>query len=186
MPMTHNVHFDPLTEKTFDTYIKVGTMAYNQHYRHLWPNGDTYPYIQTSFTRAVLVKEQSNNNTQLFLIKQHTQCVGILKLITDCGLDDYSKEKALYLDKIYIIKQASGKGIGTKTLQFVLLQAMAKNKILIWLAAMQKGSALHFYLKNGFCIHSTTEIKFKQALKAEKPMYILKKKITQLNTQPSR
>jgi GNAT superfamily N-acetyltransferase len=175
--MTQIIHFEPLTEETFDTYIKVGTKAYNQHYRHLWPNGDTYPYIQTSFTHAVLAEEQHNHNTQLFLIKQQTQCVGILKLTTDCALDGYSEEEALYLDKIYIIKEASGKGIGTKTLQFVHLRAKAKNKILVWLAAMQKGPALHFYQKNGYSIHGKTEIRFKQALEAEKPMFILKQKI---------
>jgi ribosomal protein S18 acetylase RimI-like enzyme len=47
----------------------------------------------------------------------------------------------------------------------------------LWLAAMQKGPALNFYKKNGFNIHSTTEIKFKQAIKAEKPMFIMIKKI---------
>ena len=176
--MTHIVYFEPLTEKTFDTYIKVGTKAYNQHYRHLWPNGITDPYIQNSFRQAVLVNEHNDNNTQLFLIKQHSQCVGILKLITDCALDGYSREEALYLDKIYIINEASGKGIGTKTLQFVSSRAKAKKKVMIWLAAMQKGPALRFYQKNGFCIHGKTEIKFKQALEAEKSMYILKKAIT--------
>ena len=172
------IHFEPLTEKAFDTYIRVGTKAYNQHYLHLWPNGDTSPYIKTSFTQTVLKKEHIDSNTQLFLIKQHKECVGILKLILDCAIDQYSREEALYLDKIYIITEASGQGIGTKTLQFVLSRAKARQKTLVWLLAMQKGPALNFYKKNGFDIHGKTEIKFKQAIEAEKPMYILKKKIS--------
>lgn len=171
------VHFEPLSPGTFDTYIKVGTKAYDQHYMHLWPDGDTTPYLQTSFTLAVLNKEFSDINTQLFLIKRNKECVGILKLITNVALDGYSELEALYLDKIYMTKEASGEGIGMKALQFILLRAKAANKKVLWLATMQKGRALNFYKKNGFAIHSITEIKFKQAIEAEKPMFIMVKKI---------
>ncbi|MFT6370047.1 MAG: GNAT superfamily N-acetyltransferase [Maribacter sp.] len=171
------VHLTPLCPETFDTYIKIGTKAYNQHYIHLWPDGDTTPYIQTSFTVAILKKRLRDINTQLFLIHRNKECVGILKLITDAPLKAYSEKEAMYLDKIYITKEASGEGIGTKTLQFILLRAKAAKKSLLWLAAMQKGPALNFYKKNGFTIHSTTEIKFKQVIKVEKPMFIMVKKI---------
>lgn len=176
--MTDLIHFEPLTEKTYDTYIRVGTKAYNQYYLHLWPDGDSSPYILNSFTRAVLKKEDCDDNTQLFLIKKHKKYVGILKLVLDCAIDHYAKEEALYLDKIYIVKETSGQGVGTKTLQFVLLRAKERGKTVVWLAAMQKGPALNFYKKNGFDIHGKTKIKFQQAIEAEKPMYILKKKIT--------
>ncbi|MFT6797138.1 MAG: GNAT superfamily N-acetyltransferase [Maribacter sp.] len=171
------VHFEPLRTETFYSYIKTGTKAYNQHYMHLWPDGDTAPYIQTSFTIAILKKELMDINTQLFLIHRNKECVGILKLITDAPLEAYAEKEAMYLDKIYITKEASGEGIGTKALQFTLLWAKAAEKKVLWLAAMQKGPALNFYKKNGFSIHSTTEIKFKQAIKAEKPMFIMIKKI---------
>ncbi|MFT5736934.1 MAG: GNAT superfamily N-acetyltransferase [Maribacter sp.] len=171
------IHFEPLSPETFDKYIQTGSKAYNQHYMHLWPGGDTTPYIQTSFTETILKKEFRDINTQLFLIHRNKECVGVLKLITDAPLEAYGKKEALYLDKIYITKDASGEGIGTKALQFILLRAKAAEKRVLWLAAMQKGPALNFYKKNGFNIHSTTEIKFKQAIKAEKPMFIMIKKI---------
>lgn len=177
LTMKDIVYFEPLRPETFDTYITIGTKAYNQHYLHLWPHGDTAPYIQTSFTATIVKKEFRDINTQLFLIYRNKECVGILKLITDAPLEAYSKKEALYLDKIYIIKDASGEGIGTKALQFIWLRAKAAEKRVLWLAAMQKGPALNFYKKNGFNIHSTTEIKFKQAIKVEKPMFIMIKRI---------
>jgi GNAT superfamily N-acetyltransferase len=175
--MKEIVHFEPVDPETIDTYIKTRTKAYNQHYRHLWPDGDTTPYIQTSFRVAILKKELSTINIQLFLIHRNKECVGILKLVTDAPLEAYAKKEALYLDKIYITKEASGEGIGTKAIQFIMLRAKAAEKKLIWLATMQKGAALNFYKKNGFLIHGKTEIKFKQAIEAEKPMFIMMKKI---------
>lgn len=177
LTMKDIVHFEPVIEKTFDTYIRVGTKAYNQHYLHLWPNANSFPYINSSFTLAVLKKESADINTQLFLIKRNKEYVGILKLITDLGLDGYSNKEGLYLDKIYLIKEASGMGIGSKTLQFVELRAKKAKKQMVWLATMQKGRALNFYKKNGFHIHGSSEIKFEQAVEAEKSMFIMLKKL---------
>lgn len=175
--MADIVHFEPVSDETFDTYISVGTKAYNEHYLHLWPNADSSPYIKTSFTQAIVKQESEDINTQLFLIKHNQECVGIFKIVIDCELEGYSKKEALYLDKIYITKEASGMGIGTKTLKFIQLRAKEAKKHVVWLAAMQKGPALNFYKKNGFYIHSSIEIKFKQVIEAEKPMFIMKKKL---------
>lgn len=175
--MNDLIYMEPLSPKMFDKYIQVGTKAYNEHYTHLWANADTSPYVQESFTHAVLKEEHSDANTQFFLIKKHGIYVGIVKLIIDCAIDGYSKKEALYLDKIYIIKEAVGQGIGTKTLEFILLRAKEANKKLVWLATMQKGPALNFYKQHGFYVHSTTEVKFEHVLDEEKPMFIMKKKI---------
>lgn len=172
------LHFEPLTKAGYDTYIRIGTKAYNQHYLHLWPNEDSSPYITNSFTLAVLAKEEKNEGTCLFLINRNTECVGILKFTMDKALGELSKEKALYIDKLYIIREASGLGIGTKVLRFVGLRAKALKKSLIWLETMQKGPALHFYIKNGFKLYGTTEIPFPAALEKEKPMFIMTKEIT--------
>lgn len=174
------VHFEPLTQEKYATYITVGTKAYNQHYSHLWPKGDSAPYIQSSFTEEVLLQEEQDTNTRLFLIHHNKKTVGILKISLKKALDSYSREEALYVDKIYIIKEATGKGIGKKVFEFVELRAKELKKRIIWLDTMQKGPALHFYLKNGFKKHSTTEIPFPQAIEEEKPMFIMTKTVSKV------
>lgn len=167
------IHFEPLTPKTYQDYIRVGTRAYDQHYLHLWPNGDSTPYISSSFTMKVLEKEEHNKNTLLYTIRQYDTAVGILKFTLNANLDKYAKEEALYVDKIYILNEYSGKGIGKKALQFVLLRAKEINKRIVWLDTMQKGPALNFYLKNGFEIYDKSEVKLPSVLEAEKHMYIM-------------
>ena len=171
------IHFDPLTQENQETYIRIGIKAYDQHYLHIWPSQDSAPYIQNSFTEEVLKKEEKDANTQLFVINYKQEPVGILKITLDSTLGNYSAETALYVDKIYIIKEATGKGIGKKVLQFISLRAKELNKTVIWLDAMQKGPALDFYLKNGFKKHGETAITFTQAIEAEKPMFIMTKQL---------
>ena len=175
--MKQIVHFEPLTPKTYEEYIEVGAKAYDQHYLHLWPNRNSSPYIFTSFTLEVLKKEEADINTLLYLIKWNGKAVGILKFTLDSSLDSYSKKEALYVDKIYILNEYSGKGIGKKTLRFVQLRARELGKKIIWLDTMQKGPALNFYLKNDFKIYKISQIQLPHVLEAEKDMYIMLKKL---------
>ncbi len=175
--MINSVHFELLVPSLYDEYIEIGTKAYNQHYRHLWPNGETSAYIQSSFTKEVLLKEEQDENTNLYLIQTNGGYAGILKITLHKAITNYNKSEALYLDKIYIQKEFTGLGIGKETLKFVIKQAKNLTKKAVFLEAMQKGPALPFYISNDFKIVATTQIPFANALEEEKPMFVLLKEI---------
>jgi len=175
--MENNIQFTPLKPELYSTYIEIGTKAYNQHYTHLWPNGDTTTYIKNSFTKEVLLHEEEDEDTALYLIKLNSDYVGILKITLHRQLQDYSKADALYLDKIYILNEFSGKGIGSKTLKFVKQIATDHSKKAIFLESMQKGLALPFYLSHSFSIVANTQVPFNNVIEEEKPMYLLRKDI---------
>ena len=172
------LQFEPLTAAKYQTYIEVGTLAYNQHYLHLWPNENSAPYIESSFTKEVLLKEENDNNTILYLIQLNGKVVGIFKITLNCSLDSYTKHEALYVDKIYILNEYVGIGIGKKVLQFAELRGKEFDKQVIWLDTMQKGPALHFYLKNGYKIHGESKVQFATVIPEEKYMWIMVKKLT--------
>lgn len=167
------VSFEPLTRDLFNSYIEVGTKAYDQHYLHLWPEGDSTPYLKRSFTENVLLEEEENCNSDLFVIYVGTDPVGILKLIKNKGIERFSATDALLLDKVYILKEHSGKGIGKVVMQFVVSFARSLMKKVVWLDTMKKGRALNFYLKNGFEILKETRLSLETAIEEEKGMYIL-------------
>ena len=175
--MRNIIHFEPLTPSKHQTYIDVGTRAYNQHYAHLWINENAEPYIKNNFSQEVLQKEENDDNTLLYLIALNKTVVGIFKIILNRAIANYSAKDTLYLDKIYILTAYSGKGIGQKVMQFIGLRAKEMDKKLIWLGSMQKSPALNFYLKNGFEIHSETKVPFAAVKEAESAMYILIKKV---------
>ena len=174
--MKEIVHFEPITPKSYQSYIDVGTRAYNQHYLHLWPNGNSTPYIESSFTLDVLRKEENDNNTILYRIIFEKKVVGVLKITLNAPFGSFSEKEALCVDKIYILNEYSGKGIGKKVIQFALLRAKESDKKVVWLDTMQKGPALEFYLKNGFQIHSESKVIFPTVIKDESLMWVMAKR----------
>ena len=172
-----NMEIKPLTENLFKSYIEVGRKAYDQHYLHLWQNQDSSPYHDISFTREVLEEEATNEAMELFLIDYEGKPAGILKIIKDSPLHNYSGKEALLLEKIYILKKYTGKSIGKEVLHFTEKIAKGLRKKIIWLDTMQNSPALHFYLANGFEIHSETKLHFQNIIEGERPMYQLVKSL---------
>ncbi|MGB5821598.1 MAG: GNAT family N-acetyltransferase [Saonia sp.] len=176
--MKNSIAIIPLTKDTIEVYIRVGKASYTQHYMHLWKNRDPSPYINNSFTLDVLHKEMEDDNIGSFIIQDEEQPVGILKIIKDCSVATFPKEEALLLEKIYILKQYSGKGIGKQIIHFVETYARKLGKRILWLDAMANSPALQFYLKNGFYKAHTIKHPSPEVKKKERLMYVMVKELT--------
>ena len=175
--MSHRVSIKWLTEALYGTYIEVGTKAYIQHYQDLWQNADSTPYLEHSFTEKVLLEEKKDGNTELFVIYADDIAVGILKLVKAKSVGEFTEEEAMLLDKIYLQKEYSRKGIGKEVLNFVVEKAKALNKKVVWLEAMKKGPAVHFYVANGFHVYSEKDHYSKLVIKEKRAMLIMVKAI---------
>ena len=171
----HTMEITPLTPEHFDNYIAVGRKAYDQHYAHMWENQDSSPYIESSFTRDVLLKESTDGATELFIIRYEKKPAGILKIVNQSAIEPYTAEDAMLLERIYILKKYTGKGIGKNVIDFTERRARTLRKKLIWLETMQNSPALHFYLAYGFEIHTETKSPYPTVHEAERPMYRLVK-----------
>jgi GNAT superfamily N-acetyltransferase len=167
------ISIEPLVESQYSTYIEVGTMAYRQHYLHLWKDQNPLPYIKISFTIEVLRNEALNGNTKLFLIYEGAFAIGILKINKDHALGNIPPNEVLLLDKMYILNEYSGRGVGRQVLDFVEKMARASNKKAITLNAMKHGPALDFYKKNGFEIFDEKRLEFASVRNDQRGMYVM-------------
>ena len=175
--LKNTVILEPATQANLKEYLTVGVKSYCEHYLHLWKDEDPTPYISFGLTKEVVERELQDANALNYLIKMNSKTVGILKLVQNCGIDEISDDDALKAEKIYLLKQHSGKGIGKQVLLFVEDIARKRNKKYVWLDAMQKGNPVHFYQKNGYIIKRDSEIPFPGARPNEKDMWILTKKL---------
>ncbi|MGX1929546.1 GNAT family N-acetyltransferase [Flagellimonas sp. 2504JD4-2] len=157
------------------TYISIGKKSYNQHYLHLWKDENPNPYINKSFTESVVKKELLDSNSLNFLVKVKNSVIGIVKLIKDANLDEHSAKNALLAEKIYLLKEYSGKGFGKKVLSKIESYAKNLGKKILWLDTMQKGGPIKFYLKNGFTIKKEGRLDLPGAIPSEKAMWVLTK-----------
>lgn len=158
--MVNSIKIKPLTKEKFNEYIEVGKKSYLQHYLDFWADGDPSPYINESFTQEVLAAELENQNSKLFIIYSDGLPAGILKIILNQKAGDFSSEESLLLQKIYILKEYSFKGIGSEALAFVENFAKEQKKKVVWLDVMVKGKVLPFYQKKGYKIHSSKQVQY--------------------------
>ena len=163
-----------LKKEQIRTYIEVGIKSYCQHYLHLWEDRDPEPYISKSFTENVVIDELQDANVVHFLTTHEDQVVGIIKVLINAALGETPSEKAMLLEKIYLLSEYAGQGLGRQCLDHMVELAKAENKEVLWLDTMKNGRALSFYLDYGFTISGERELEFAKAIPAEKPMYILK------------
>lgn len=152
----------------------IAARAYSDHYLHLWHDGGRW-YLQTYFTAARFEEELHDANAWFFLIYYKKEAVGFLKLNTDKRAPD-GNQNALELERIYLTKEASGKGIGTYLLNFTLAIAKQKAKDVVWLKVMDSSTgAIRFYEKMGFEICGTFLLHFAVMKKELRGMYIMQK-----------
>jgi GNAT superfamily N-acetyltransferase len=167
---------EPVTLSTADTYIAVGTQSYTEHYLHLWEN-QIPTYLKSSFTKKVVAQELNDPNCLNYLVKHNNKNAGILKISLDQKWGQWTAEEALYLHRIYLLKNVTGKNVGKSVLDFIQNLAKGRRKKIIWLEAMKKGRAKTFYQKNGYEIIGESAVELPGVLQAEKEMWVMGKRI---------
>src|SRR5439155_1327583 len=73
-----------------------------------------------------------------------------VKMNINQPLHNYEKFDCIELERIYLVRSATGKGHGHKVVEFCFEYARKLNKQLIWLKAMDSSEAVFFYEKLGF------------------------------------
>ena len=134
---------------------EIGIESYVPHYVHLWkPNGIEW-YLERCFGEEFLEKEIADPNVEYYIAEESGKKIGVLKIILKKPLPDSDAANALYLEKIYFIKEWTGKGVGRKLIEFVLSRAAELKRECVWLMAMDTSAKpIEAYKKNGFVVHS--------------------------------
>src|SRR5688500_2863881 len=111
---------------------KVALKAYADHYLHLWYDGGEW-YMKKFFSTERLAAELADTNAQFYLAYYNNSPVGFLKINVDAPLQGEEDKDALELERIYLPKDAEGKGIGKALVQLTVDVAKQSNKEFIWL-----------------------------------------------------
>ncbi|NAS32636.1 GNAT family N-acetyltransferase [Flavobacteriaceae bacterium R38] len=141
--------FHRCTSKDIPVLITVGQRAYKQNYLHIW-NDDGSFYIQKSFSKNTFETDLANKNVIYFIIYEDSIAIGLIKINFNTSLDGFSDHQTVEIEKIYLVAEAAGKGVGTTAMNFIKEYALKLDKKVIWLNVMTTSPALKFYKKLGF------------------------------------
>ncbi len=143
--------------------------------------------MEKSFSIRQLSKELCDGNARFYIIYLKEEAVGFLKLNIDAPLPGFPETNALELERIYLTKAASGKGVGSEAMEFVLTLAAKLKKDMVWLKVMDGSHApIAFYKKHIFTECGTFLLDFEQMKKELRGMYLMKRGVTNCNSECNR
>jgi len=167
----------PVTVGDVEELRDVALRAYKDHYLHLWYDSGEW-YMEKSFSISNLSIELNNSNAKFYIIYLDNVAAGFLKLNIDAPFPSHPNLNLLELERIYLTKAASGKGVGSAAVDFVCNIAAEYNKQAVWLKVMDSSEGpITFYKKHGFEICGTFHLDFEQMKEEVRGMYVMKKSI---------
>ncbi|MHA6248803.1 N-acetyltransferase family protein [Pontibacter sp. CAU 1760] len=166
----------PCTPADIHTLQDIALNSYGDHYLYLWHDGGAW-YIDKCFSDKALKQELEDPNAAFFMIYMQKELVGFLKLNIDKALEGGDARESLELERIYLTKKASGKGIGRQAVDFAVDFARQRQKRLVWLKAMDSSRSVNFYEQNGFVPCGTHRLDFEAMKEEYRGMIVLQREI---------
>lgn len=134
---------------------EVATRAYLQHFQHLWyDNGAAYS--QRSFNVEELTTQLNDEGNRFYIAFAGKEPVGFLKVRPHRSLPVFNAADAYEIERVYLVREAKGKGNGKAMVKLAIDQAREMGKDLVWLKVMDSNQkTIGFYESCGFEIIAT-------------------------------
>ncbi|WP_455715168.1 GNAT family N-acetyltransferase [Anaerosporobacter sp.] len=139
-----NTIFHKVTkQEEINSVAELGTRIWHEHYASIL-DPDQIDYMVDKFQSASAVdKQMKNQGYEYYLINDGDSIVGYIGLVME--------SEKLFLSKLYIAKEARGKGLASKAFEFLKDMASSNKKQSIWLTVNRHNSgSIAVYEKKGF------------------------------------
>lgn len=171
------LQFKPCTKADIPVLQAVGSQSYREHYLHIWATNKEF-YINLSFSKESLSRDFDNKNLQYFLIAVDGTPAGLIKLNLHHAFKEIPSNKALEIEKIYILKVFAQNGLGKVSLAFIENYAKELGKSMLWLKVMASSPALRFYAACGYRVGNCFKIWYEDLHNDYRDMFSMYKKLT--------
>jgi|SRR5699024_5938838 len=112
---------------------------------------DMTRYLEEGFSLDKLSTELQNRDSEFYFAKQNNQTIGYLKLNFELSQTEFQDNKAMEIERIYVLDEFHGKKVGLTLYNRALEIAQQRNIDYIWLGVWENNfKALNFYRKQGF------------------------------------
>jgi diamine N-acetyltransferase len=154
----------------------LANAIYFDHYSHFWNDSGLW-YVANSFSIKQLSDEMLDLRNLFYFAKFENDRIGFLKLRPYNQLSETAGD-GFEIERIYLHKKATGKGIGRKLMEFAIEMAIAQNKDYVWLKAMDSShDAIRFYESLGFGICGTSRLDYERLKPELRGMVAMKKEL---------
>lgn len=108
-------------------------------------------YLEKAFKSEKLAEELTHPEAAFYFIREQGRNLGYIKLNSGNAQTEELADKGLEIERIYIQKEAQGKGLGQLLVDFAVETAKKDGHKGIWLGVWEENKgAIRFYERNGF------------------------------------
>ncbi|MDD5833679.1 GNAT family N-acetyltransferase [Treponema berlinense] len=108
-------------------------------------------FLDKAYSEEKLKSEIENKESETFLAVENQKILGVLKINTGNAETESGLENSLEIQRIYILKESKGLGIGTVLMNLAEKKARELGVSFIWLGVWEKNfPAQKFYTDKGF------------------------------------
>ena len=130
---------------------KIGRQTFYETFSEGNTEENMNKYLQEGFSEEKLTAELSDDNAEFFFATQDNDVIGYLKINFGKSQTELQDEKAIEIERIYVLQEYHGKDIGKMLFDKAMQISIQKNADYIWLGVWEENPrAINFYKKNGF------------------------------------
>ena len=108
-------------------------------------------FLDKAYSEEKLKSEIENKESETFLAVENQKILGVLKINTGNAETESGLENSLEIQRIYILNESKGLGIGTVLMNLAEKKARELGASFIWLGVWEKNfPAQKFYTDKGF------------------------------------
>jgi diamine N-acetyltransferase len=140
-----------VTVNDIDRLEKIGRQTFSETFSAGNTQDNMKRYLEDRFSIERLTAELNNKNSEFYFATLDNTIIGYLKLNFGPSQTELKDDKALEIERIYVLKTFQGKKVGQMLYEKAIQIAKQTNVDYVWLGVWdQNPRAINFYKKNGF------------------------------------
>ncbi len=145
------INIEKITLNDIDQLQKIGRQTFYETFSESNTEENMKSYLEDGFSTDKLKTELNDKNAEFYFAKIDEKIIGYLKLNFGQSQTELKDDKALEIERIYVLKEFHGKKVGQILYDKAIEIAKQKNADYVWLGVWEKNPrAINFYKKNGF------------------------------------
>jgi len=145
------IHIKKVTQNNIDQLQKIGRQTFFETFSAGNTVENMTKYLEERFSIEKLTTELNDKNSEFYFATLDNNVIGYLKLNVGQSQTELQDDKALEIERIYILREFHGKNVGQLLYNRAIQIAKQKNADYIWLGVFEGNPrAINFYKKNGF------------------------------------
>ena len=147
----NNIEIKIVTHNNIEQLQIIGRQTFLETFSTGNTEENMTKYLEEGFAIEKLTSELNDNNAEFYFAILDYKTIGYLKLNFGQSQTELKDDKALEIERIYVLKEFHGKSVGQILYDKALEIAKLKNADYVWLGVWEENPrAINFYKKNGF------------------------------------